>query len=173
MKHAIAMKNDGRMRQFGQFPKHAEQLKDDMAEILRILKQRYPNLRLAYVSSRSYGGYASITLNPEPYAYESALAVRWLIQDQVKGRQSLTYTGSNAPLLLRGLTSGPTGSRAAHQTTSSTSAKTTRTTARILRFGPREDCEATAGVFHNQHDGHELVRQALSPKGLFVHWPGD
>jgi hypothetical protein len=102
MKHAIAMKNDGRMRQFGQFPEHAQQLKDDVAEILRMLKQRYPNLKLAYVSSRSYGGYTSIALNPEPYAYESAFAVRWLIQDQIKGLQSLSYTAGKAPLLLWG-----------------------------------------------------------------------
>jgi hypothetical protein len=102
MKHAIAMKNDGRVRQFGEFPKHAQQLKDDMAEILRMLKQRYPNLKLAYVSSRSYGGYASTTLNPEPYAYESAIAVRWLIQDQSKGLPSLSYTAGKAPLLLWG-----------------------------------------------------------------------
>jgi hypothetical protein len=27
-------------------------------------------------------------LNPEPYAYESALAARWLIQDQIAGKSS-------------------------------------------------------------------------------------
>jgi hypothetical protein len=54
MKHAIAMKNDRRVRQFGEFPKHAQQLKDDMAEILRMLKQRYPNSPRFEVHPNSY-----------------------------------------------------------------------------------------------------------------------
>ena len=56
---------------------------NDMGQIVRMLKGRFPNLQLAYVSSRSYAGYATTELNPEPYAYESAFAVRWLIQDQI------------------------------------------------------------------------------------------
>jgi len=103
MKHAISMKNNAsRKRRFGEFPEHAQQLKDDMAQIVGMLKNRYPNLKLAYVSSRSYGGYAGTTLNPEPYAFESAFAVRWLIQDQIKGVESLSYTAGKAPLLLWG-----------------------------------------------------------------------
>jgi hypothetical protein len=39
-------------------------------------------------------------LNPEPYAYESAFAARWLIQRQVKGDAELAETKS--PLLLWG-----------------------------------------------------------------------
>ncbi len=30
-----------------------------------------------------YGGYATVNLNPEPYAYESGFSVKWLIQAQV------------------------------------------------------------------------------------------
>lgn len=102
MKHAVA-----RVGQFGEFPKHAQQLKNDMGQIVQMLKQRYPNLQLAYFSSRSYGGYATTELNPEPYAYESAFAVRWLIQDQIKGNDlsssdSLSYSAGKAPLLLWG-----------------------------------------------------------------------
>ena len=47
-------------------------------------------------------GYARGQLNPEPYAYESCFAVRWLIQDQVKGETALSYTTGRAPLLLWG-----------------------------------------------------------------------
>lgn len=97
MKHAIAGVGN-----FGEFPKHAQQLKDDVARITGMLKERYPNLQLTYVSSRTYAGYATTQLNPEPYAYESAFATRWLIQDQIKGAESLSYAAGKAPLLLWG-----------------------------------------------------------------------
>jgi len=97
MKHAVA-----RVGQYGEFPKHAQQLQNDMGQIVRLLKEQFPNLQLVYVSSRSYAGYATTELNPEPYAYESAFAVRWLIQDQIKQSESLSYSAGKAPLLLWG-----------------------------------------------------------------------
>lgn len=55
-----------------------------MGNIVRALKMRYPNLTLVYLSSRIFGGYATTPLNPEPYAYESGFAVKWLIQAQIE-----------------------------------------------------------------------------------------
>ena len=68
------------------FPAAAERLRQDTAAVLRQLTTRFPNLRVAYLSSRIYAGYATTTLNPEPYAYESGFAMRWVIEDQLAGR---------------------------------------------------------------------------------------
>ena len=61
----------------------AYSLVQEQGNIVRALKTRYPNLQQVFFSSRIYGGYATSTLNPEPYAYESGFAVKWTIQAQI------------------------------------------------------------------------------------------
>jgi hypothetical protein len=90
----------------GDLAEHGKRLQKDTIAVLRNARARFPNLRIAYLGSRIYGGYASNPLNPEPYAYEGAFVVRWLIQDQIKGDPELRYEDANstgkAPLLLWG-----------------------------------------------------------------------
>jgi hypothetical protein len=90
----------------GEFPKHTQVLQNNIAVILQKLKDRFPNLRVAYLSSRIYAGYANGPLNPEPYAYESAFSVRRLIEDQIKGKPELNFDPAKgevkSPLLLWG-----------------------------------------------------------------------
>jgi hypothetical protein len=90
----------------GEFPEHAQVLKTHLVSILNLLHQRFPNLRIAYLSSRIYAGLATTPLNPEPYAYESAFAVRWVIQDQVSGKPELNCDPARgeikSPLVLWG-----------------------------------------------------------------------
>ena len=93
-------------RRFGEYPKHAEELNGHVRKSLQIARREFPNLRVAHLSSRIYAGYATTPLNPEPYAYESALAVRRLILDQINGDAALNWDAAKgqvkAPLLLWG-----------------------------------------------------------------------
>jgi hypothetical protein len=74
--------------------------------LLQNAKDRFPNLRIAYLSGRIYGGWATTELNPEPYAHEGNIVVRWLIQDQMKGNPELNFDSAKgtveSPLLLWG-----------------------------------------------------------------------
>jgi hypothetical protein len=79
------------------FPRYAEKLQAELEKIVRSLPGRFPNLRLVYLSSRTYGGYAKTLLNPDPYAYESGFAVKWLIEKQLKGDPALAFDGASAP----------------------------------------------------------------------------
>src|SRR5260370_38242091 len=72
-------------------PKYAKILEGEGRKFVPPLPRRFPNLKLVYLSSRTYGGYAQTRLNPEPYAYESAFAVKWLIEEQLKGDPSLNF----------------------------------------------------------------------------------
>ena len=58
------------------------------------------------MSSRIYGGYATTALNPEPYAYEGAFSIRWIIDAQIKGDPKLNWDAARgevkAPVVLWG-----------------------------------------------------------------------
>jgi hypothetical protein len=90
----------------GDLLEHGQKLHKDTLAVLHNAKARFPNLRVVYLGSRIYAGYSSGKLNPEPYAYEGAFVVRWLIQDQIKGGVALNYDAERgavkAPLLLWG-----------------------------------------------------------------------
>lgn len=89
------------------FPADALKLKDELASIARILKTRYPNIRLVYYSSRIYAGYATSTLNPEPFAYQSAFAVKWLVEDQINGSADLNFDPTRSAVKAPWLAWGP------------------------------------------------------------------
>jgi hypothetical protein len=80
------------------FPQHARALQEQYVLLINQAKQRFPNLRLAYLSSRIYGGYSSNSQRWEPLSYETGFAVKWLIEAQISGSDSrLRHTGADAP----------------------------------------------------------------------------
>lgn len=82
----------------GELGEHGKTLQRDTLAVIQNAKAKFPNLRLAYLASRIYGGYAGGSLNPEPYAYESGFVVRWLIQDQMKGAEALNFDAAKGPV---------------------------------------------------------------------------
>lgn len=70
---------------------YRSRLQDDLEEIARVLKDKFPNLKLGYYTSRIYAGYATTDLNPEPYAYESGFVVRFAIESQLNGNPSMNF----------------------------------------------------------------------------------
>ncbi len=89
------------------FPKYAETLRDELRQIVQQMHQRFPNLKLVYFSSRTYGGYATTTLNPEPYAYESGLSVKWLVEEQIRGSKELNFDPKKGEVKAPWLSWGP------------------------------------------------------------------
>ena len=73
------------------FPTHAQSLQKDLETILRVARSRYPNLKIACLSSRTRAYVGTNGLNPEPQAYESAFSVKWLIEKQINGDATLNF----------------------------------------------------------------------------------
>lgn len=89
------------------FPAEARTLQQYLVSTLNNLNERFPNLKLVYLSSRIYGGFAETILNPEPHAYESAFAVKWVIQEQLEGKPQLNYDPGKGPVRSPWLAWGP------------------------------------------------------------------
>ena len=73
------------------FPAYANTLKGEFETIMGVIHTKFPNARMCYVASRIYAGYATTSLNPEPYAYEQGFSCKWMIEDQINGLAALNY----------------------------------------------------------------------------------
>ncbi len=89
------------------FPGQAQTLQAQITQILHNLNEKFPNLKLVYLSSRIYAGYASTQLNPEPYAYEYGFSIKWLIESQINGSPELNYDANKGAVRAPWLSWGP------------------------------------------------------------------
>ncbi|MBK8345871.1 MAG: hypothetical protein IPL12_22850 [Bacteroidetes bacterium] len=72
-----------------EFPMQADSLYAKYIPTIQRMKENFPNLKIFYMSSHAYGGYAgelsdNADLAGEPAAYYGGFAVKWVIEDQIK-----------------------------------------------------------------------------------------
>ncbi len=82
----------------GSSPGDAGALAQDFAGIARNLRIVFPNIKLVYYVSRSYGGYAA-SGNREPFAFEQGFGIKWMIESQITGSGAfgnLGFQGANS-----------------------------------------------------------------------------
>jgi hypothetical protein len=97
----------------GGFPKYVQDFQAQLANIVRLVHDQFPNVKLAYFTSRTYGGWARPTQgrgqpgNSEPWSYESAFAYKWLIEQQIKGDPALNYDSARGPVKAPWMSWGP------------------------------------------------------------------
>jgi dipeptidyl aminopeptidase/acylaminoacyl peptidase len=98
----------------GGFPKYIRDLQSEITKIVKVLPGRFPNAKLVYLSSRTYGGWAKAPPgrrggpgNSEPYSYETGFAVKWLLERQLKGDPELNYEPKNGAVKAPWLSWGP------------------------------------------------------------------
>jgi len=73
------------------FPVESKKLYENIIATLHNLHDKYPNVKVAFLSSRTYGGYTELGGSPEPWAYETGFSVKWVVTDQLTGKQELNY----------------------------------------------------------------------------------
>jgi hypothetical protein len=91
-------------QQEGGFPKCIQDLEQQITKIVQVLPKRFANVKLAYLSSRTYGGWALPRPdgrgpgNSEPFSYESGFAVKWLVGRQLQGDPGLNFDPAKGPV---------------------------------------------------------------------------
>jgi hypothetical protein len=89
------------------FPIEVKKLQAEYVTIIHHLRDKYPNTKMVYISPRIYGGYSLRPLNPEPHAYETGFAVKWLIADQINSNPELNYDRAKGPVRAAWMAWGP------------------------------------------------------------------
>lgn len=91
----------------GDFPEKASELQDHLTRIMQHLKDFFPNLKIAYLSSRTRSYTYWRGLSPEPVAFETGFAVKWLIEQQIGGDPALNYDPASGNVASPWISWGP------------------------------------------------------------------
>lgn len=91
----------------GDFPEKAQTVQEDLEIIARNLLIHYPNVKLAYYSSRTRSYTYWTGLSPEPAAFENGFAVKWMIEAQIDGDPDLNFDPDAGTVVAPYLSWGP------------------------------------------------------------------
>jgi hypothetical protein len=89
------------------FPESIQKLQNDLKVVVHNLKAKYPNVRQVFLSSRTRSYTYWYGLNPEPGAFETGFAVKWLVEEQINGDLELNYLPEKGPVVAPYLSWGP------------------------------------------------------------------
>jgi len=90
------------------FPESALTFRDQLIQVIHLLAERLPNVGIAYLSSRTYGGYNTTSSpSPEPLAYEEGFGVKWVVEQQIAGEGALNADPAAGVVLAPWLAWGP------------------------------------------------------------------
>jgi hypothetical protein len=91
----------------GDFPAKANTLETYLEQIAKNLEINFPNIKIAYFSSRTRSYTYWRGLSPEPSAYETGFSVKWLIEKQINGDPELNYDPAKGDVKSPYLSWGP------------------------------------------------------------------
>ena len=84
----------------GMFPSDMNQMHSELLTLIPNLLVRFPNLKLLYLSSRTYAGYSNpVKDTSEPYAYDQGYALQATIADQINGNPALNFDPKLGPVV--------------------------------------------------------------------------
>jgi hypothetical protein len=81
---------------FISWPQRPTLVKNDLEACMRVMKIKFPNLKIIYVLGRTKTFGNNATWNKEPSPYYFGWGCKWAIQDQINGVPGTEYKDSNA-----------------------------------------------------------------------------
>lgn len=83
-----------------EFPLQADSIYSKYILAIQRMKDSFPNMKVLYLASHAYGGYAgdlsdNADLAGEPASYYGGFAVKWVIESQINGDPALRYKGAD------------------------------------------------------------------------------
>lgn len=67
----------------------AVKYEQQMGQVFRSMRVRWPNLKVIFLGSRIYAGYSIAGINPEVFAYEYGFGTKWVIEAQTRQERNL------------------------------------------------------------------------------------